>query len=557
MVDILVICSFAVFALLCHLGRWNGVNGFVFLSSDAANIASFVAARDNPQFFGSDPTLGDPENFRFYWTVQIPIVRFLARMTGDYGNAIVTLLGPVIFLQAVGFYIFGRVVLTARYLAILFAIITLMPMKLNLGTYWGIFLDPLPRSFFQSLLPFLLAAVYYWRTTPKVWPWLTVAAGALMYVHPVSTPGWGFAIWLGMWLFMPNSWSYAKRFSYMMLLGALFLASISPFLVHYLSFHAHGQTSNYELVYDIMKMRFSRGSFDIPEAFMDFIWEIRYVIFLAIVGAVITFRFRQSDRRKTNLLLIWIMGLLLISVFVPLVEQRISLSLGRIPFEKDLIRGMRYTIPLLMLFWLLPLVRTEGRTRNPILVCTVGLILTFSWAHNKRGWDELPSPNTALQALENWFGGYFVREPEEHMALRTTLENLSRLAPIGSRILPLAPLEPPYTFSMLAVRYFCLRPIVYSFKDGGTFAYSNHDQLIEWYEKVSTFFDVYVLAQRKISEKDYDSMLNLFVELAKKWNAQFLLIRLDIDLSSPATLRKDVLYADHGYLIVKITDRRT
>ena len=556
LVDILVICGFAFFAFLCYLGRWNGADDFVFLSSDAANIASFAAAWDYPGFFYGDEILGNQDNFRSYLTVHIPIIRFLAKMTHDYGNAFILLLGPHIFLQAVGFYIFGRVVLKDRYWAVLLAIITLMPLRLNLGTYWGIFLDPLPRSSFQSLLPYLLAGAFYWRTTPKVWPWLMGTAGVLIYVHPVSAPEWGFAIWSGMWLFLPNSWSYPKRLAYMLFLGILFLAVTSPFLIYYLPNHAHGPTLNYELVYDIMKMRFSKGFLDIPEAIKDFIWEIRYVLILAIIGVAITFRLHQKDRKSLNLILIWILSLLVISVCVPLVEQKIAVALEHIPVEMDLIRGMRYTIPLLMLFWLWPLVEMNRKTGSRLAVRIVGLILTLGWVYNQRGWENWQNPNTAPLALKNWVEGYFVREQEEHLALRETLNTLSQLTPQGSRILPLSPLDPFYAFSLLQVRYSSLRPIVYSFKDGGTLAYANHEQLIEWYEKVGVYIEIYELAQEKISEKDYDSVLNLYIDLAQKWDAQYLLIKLNIDPISRTSLLTDVLYADHGYLIIKVPDRQ-
>src|SRR5437870_715799 len=203
--DGVIVLAFGLLALIFYLGRWGGAYPFVFLESDAANIAGFAAAWDHPELFQGDELLGDQRNFGIYSTIHIPLIRALAKLTGDYGTAFIFLLGPHVFIQALGFYILGRVLFQSRYWATLLAIVTMMPVWLNLGEYWGIYDDPLPRVSFQALLPYLLAGTFYWRSNPAVWPWLLGFAGALIYVHPVSAPGWILAVWLGMWAFQPVS----------------------------------------------------------------------------------------------------------------------------------------------------------------------------------------------------------------------------------------------------------------------------------------------------------------------------------------------------------------
>jgi hypothetical protein len=200
------------------------------LDGDAANIATFAAARDHPHLFDGDEVLGIPGLSRWYPTIHVPFVRAFARITGDYGTALQAPLGLHVFLQGVGFYLFGRVLFESRYWAFLLAIVTFMRVDVNLGELWGVYSYPLPRVTFQSLLPFLAAAAYYWRATPRMWPAIMVAAGLLIYIHPVSTPAWGLALWLGFLPFLPARWSPTRSSLVMLGLGGVFFLVTLPLL---------------------------------------------------------------------------------------------------------------------------------------------------------------------------------------------------------------------------------------------------------------------------------------------------------------------------------------
>ena len=49
-----------------------------------------------------------------------------------------------------------------------------------------------------------------------------LGAGVLVFVHPVSTPAWGLALWLGFIPFLPIGWSLRKRIGVMFALALLF-----------------------------------------------------------------------------------------------------------------------------------------------------------------------------------------------------------------------------------------------------------------------------------------------------------------------------------------------
>ena len=166
--DLVAVLAFVLVAALFQFGRW--AEAYPFLYGDAGNVASFAAAWDHPELFVNDNLLGDSGHFRFYAVIHVPLVRWLNRFVGDYAIAFTSLLGPLVLLQAIGFYVFGRVVLRGRWWAFLLSIASLMLVPLNLGTFWGIYRDPISRIMFQALLPFLLAAAYYWRSRPATRP---------------------------------------------------------------------------------------------------------------------------------------------------------------------------------------------------------------------------------------------------------------------------------------------------------------------------------------------------------------------------------------------------
>ena len=536
-VDLLVALGFALFAFLSQLSLCHSPDGFLGLSSDGANIAGFAAALDHPDLFERDPLLGNPDNFRFYLALHIPLIRTLAKATGDYGNAFVILVGPHILLQALGFYLLGIVVLRNRFWAVLFAVITLMLKWINLGTFWGAFDDAIPRVSYQALLPFLLAAAFHWRSKPAAWPWLMAASGALIYVHPVSAPGWGFALWVGIWLFLPKSWPLARRIKRMGLLGCVFMAVALPFLIHYLRSHAHGPTVDYETVYGIMVARFFPGFLDVGEAIADFAVTTKEVLALGVLGAATMLWIRREEREGLTLVFAWMAGLLAVSALVPLVEQTAARALRHTPVEIDLVRGIRYVIPLMMLFWVWPFAEVSGRVRRPEIVLAVGIVLTGWWVHRQ-------PPKPALTTLENWWQGYFVREPDRHRALREALTAVNRLTPPGSLMLS--------TRAPTVVRFFSLRPVAYTWKDGGSLAYSNHEDLIRWYETAKECRRVHGLAREREAENDYTAAFDLYLGLCRQLGAEYLLHKLGDRAVYGGPVAGRTLYGKDGYYLVEV-----
>ena len=458
-------------SLLYQLAIYNGQNPYVFLGEDAANIAAFTAARENPEFFQQDALMAHPENFRFYQTVHLYFLPWLKKLTGDYGTAFISTLGLTVFLQLLGFYLLGWLFLQDRLLALLLAILSLSHVRLNmLSDYWGFFADPLPRSTFQAFLPFLLSAAYYWRQQPRFWPGLMALAGLGMYIHPVSAPIWGLAIWLGFLVYIPASWSWAKKIFVLLGNGLIYMIAIAPFASNYFTYHSPGLTLDYQQVWEIIATCFCPSYLNIFSTLIKFITDPLLVwLFCCLIVSIIYLMRRYPEKRLPGLLLAWLGGILLTAVVIPITNQAISRVLQRIPFELDLIRGLRFIIPLSLIATFLALAtwRPDARGfkgRWPFLVFAFILLIS-----TQKG--------TISPLWRNWKQAGFWQTSPLHRDLQGALEFLRGQPTDRGSVLPLLPRH-----QTLAIRYYSLKPLAFSFKDGPTFAYANHAGLLAWQE---------------------------------------------------------------------------
>ncbi|MEZ4754604.1 MAG: hypothetical protein R3A13_09925, partial [Bdellovibrionota bacterium] len=346
-----------LYAIAMFLGRWKGLPSFEFLESDIANSAGMAAAKLRPDLFHGDALLGDSRNIDFYHVAQTPLMQWIANLTGNFGTAAVVLLIPHVFFQLSGFYILGKVLFNDRIWAIFLTFLTAQYVHLNIGDFWGLYFDIMPRFLFQALLPFFLAAAIYYRNLPKTWPIILFLFGPMMYAHPVSTPSCALAIWLGFFAVLPSKWSYRRKVSQMFLSGFCFLISASPFLINYLGSHQHGATTNFSAVMEIMKWRFDPAFFNIPQAvqghFQTGFKSVGYYYgVLATIPLLILCLYRRKNLRTLSMILLWIIGLAFTSIVIPFIEQEICNYYKIAPLEVDLLRNTRYLVPIFMLILL-------------------------------------------------------------------------------------------------------------------------------------------------------------------------------------------------------------
>lgn len=541
--DGVIIAGFVLCGVIYQFAHLSNRAPYVILYGDAANIATFAAARDHPELFKGDELLGDPDYSGWYPTIHVRLIRALAPISHDYGMAFMSLLGLHTFLLGTGFYVLGRVVFTNRYWAFLLAVASMMYVELNLGEFWGLYRHPIPRTTFQAVLPFVAAAAYKWRRRTERWPFIMIAAGLLIYVHPVSAPAWGLAFWLGLLVFLPDRWRFATSVGAMLSLGVLFLTVTVPMLWHYLGHQDMGAAvGSYAAVHRIIAARFQPGYLDLGRALEDFCvkWASipgRWIIWpWACFGAAFLLILRRRERRSVCVVLLWLAGILLTSVVLPGIDLAVARANHSFPVQYDLVRGIRYLIPFLLLFSLWPLAEMDkhfhavGSRIGARSCMAVGALLVAAWCY----WHPPISPARLVRC---WLSGRiacgWVSEPVAD-ALRAVRE----LVPPGSPILA--------TELQLPIRYFSLRPSVWSYKDGGVLAYVDHDQLMEWNAR-----------KREISiailTESTGLRLQRLAALARRTGARFLFLKA-FPIEELPTPGYEVLWMNEVYALVALHD---
>jgi hypothetical protein len=513
----IILSAFLAFAVLFHLGRIGNRPVVGNIGDDAANIASFCAAYDHPELFVGDGLLGNPNNIKFYATIHLPLTRWLAQFTGNYERAFLATTGAWVFLYLSGYYLAGLVLVRRRLLAVLFAIF-LFKFVPTQWSYWGFYNDPLPAATFNALFGFVLALFFRWEDNPRLWPLPMMAVGGLMYVHPVSAPIMAFAIWLGLAaLTYRRTGITAKGAGWLLLCGAAFLAVSAPFVVNYLAHHQHGVTKDPEALLAVMRESFSRGYVS------DFRWALKnYVLRLTAVSPIIPMGVLGSlwilvhgsscERKRLWVLGAMLAGILFCALGIFFADHGFARLMGRMPVQLDLIRGMRFVVPICLIAFFLGLagyvrslscawktVAGQGVARHRAALyarLSAGVVaagLMFAFVAGKAimpigdiGADGVGTFNLnyAVDAVWTLRGLQPIDEKRE-MALEQfteAIQALHTLTPERATILSCES-SPIYGIAPLAIRYGALRPVSFTLKDGGALGYSNLDAFRVWAER--------------------------------------------------------------------------
>jgi len=541
--DWVAIFTFLIFAVVYFLGRLQGNYPVVILTGDGGNIASYAAALDHPGWFQADPVLGDSKNIGIYATIHIPIIRALNHLTGDYGLAYAWLVLPQTFLQLLGFYLMGRVLFRNRFWAFVLAFLTAMTViNIGLGEIWGVWQDALPRVTFQSLLPFLLTLTLVWKDRPGRWHWLMLLAGLLVYVHPISAPAWGMAIWLSLWLLLPKVWTWKRRILMMLGLGILFLLVLTPFAMNYLSYRRQDQAADYNTIMAILQTYSPKNLLNVPAALGGFLWNMTRSLLLpvALAGFTATWLLKRGERTPIKLVLLWMAGLFIASVLIPLIEQIIEQRLHILPLETELVRCIRYFVPLLLLFWIWPLAEWTRRSVNPLArraAIALGILLLGFWSATNR-----PAVRDIFQTFVCFTKVRLVcPAPGPLNELILTLR--SQTQP-GEGVLVFNE-DTAYVSQSLSVRYAALRPLVYTVRDSGMLGYGNRSALPGWLATTQQMDTLRAVT-------DPQERLAGLVPLAGSLGATYLVVDFDVELERLSELPVSVVMQNDGYCLLKL-----
>jgi len=208
-------------------------------------------------------------------------------------------------------------------------------------------------------------------------------------------------------------------------------------------------------------------------------------------------------------------------------------------------RGMRYLIPFLFIFWFYPLAELTGRASRPWIIRTVfviGTILTLSWLSLNPPYPFVETPNV----VRCWSEGSFICPFDNDYAdalthVRTdTPEKAQFVVFLQSR------------WSGIEVRYLGLRPMAYAYKDRGQLTFTNLEALQTWYYYLQRENAIY---SRNISA-NLDVQQSRMLDFARDAEANYMLTDFPF---TPATLKKlgiTAVYRNKTYAILKIYNMR-
>lgn len=542
--DGLAILLFLGFAALYFLGRLQSNFPYIILSGDAGNITSIAAAQARPELFRGDPVLGDPAMTGFYATIHVPIIKALAPLAGgDFAWAYTWLVGPHVFLQLLGFYLLGRVLFRSRPWAVLLALLTAMPfLDVGVGEMWGVWRDAIPRVTFQTVLPYLLTLVVVWRNQPRRWPWLMILSGLMVFLHSISTPAWGLAIWLGLWLYHPTGWKWPKRLGVMFGLGLLFLLALSPFALNFLSYQSRGASPDYDLVMTIINTYLPENLLNVPAAFGGFLWAATRSLLLplALLGGWILWRYGRPERRLVGMVLLWGAGIFATAIVLPLGERIVESALRIPPIDTELVRGMRYFVPWLLIFWLWPLVELSPRFVNPKAaqaMLLVGVLLLGGWTatHTPEG-RKMVEALTCLAHRQLVCG-----DPRDSTGFIIALR---KQTPPGSKIFNFNQNDNS-TSNALSIRYNALRPMVYTVRDAGLFLYSNRAAYTDWLPTTRQVDAIQLLT-------DPNQRLARLVPIAQQYKADYLSVDFSLEGVDLTDYPVELVWKNNTYTLLKL-----
>ena len=415
-------------------------------------------------------------------------------------------------------------------------------LDVGLGEFWGIWRDALPRITFQTVLPYLLALVILWRGQPRRWPWLMIIAGLMVFLHSISTPAIGLAIWLGLWLYHPKDWKWPRRLGVMAGLGALFLLALSPFALNFLSYQTRGASPDYDLVMYAINTYQPLNILNVPAALGGFLWAATRSLLLplALIGGFVLWRFGKADRRLVGMTLLWGAGIFLTAVALPFGERLLEKALHVAPIDTELMRDMRYFVPLMLLFWLWPLAELAPRFVNPRATqaaMLLGVVLLGGWTAT-----HTPDGRHMLEAVECLAHRQLVCGDTRDSA--GLINSLRTQTPPGAKIFNFNT-DDSAASNALSIRYDALRPMVYTVRDVGLFIYTDRPALQGWLDTTRRVDAIQAL-------KDPTARLNLLVPLAKELKADYLSFDFPVPPAALAPYPADLVYQNNTYTLLKL-----
>lgn len=558
-----ILFLFLAIALFLTLGKvGTEFRSFALLTPDLGVYASLAAAQESPDLFVRDPFLSNEKNINSYNMVYVPVIKALQDVFGNYGTACAFLLPFFIFIHLTGYYVLGVSIFRNPWAGLLVSLLLSTPV-FTFYDYWGLILDALPRFLYQGMIPFVLALSIMRGSELKWWPVILGSIALLNYIHPLSTPAWAAAVILALWISAPQA-ALGEKARALGLAIFVFLLILFPFVINYVKSTIVETSSSvsYEEIMAILRVRFGTMAGSNPLTILaaffrgrpgiqrDYIW---YLVWL-LGGAGIMFGLierRNSDGHAAlRQIAAWLAGIFMTGGCLPVLEQMVFTYLKRIPPEFELLRTLRYLLPVILLaaFYALWLINTHVRKKNIIpdrlaryIFVGMSFLLLVVWGVS----NMLQQPEFRSAVKQNgmcWLHGKLVCPlPASSTDFIALMDVLRTQTPPGARILSEG--------EEVAIRYYGLRPLVFTYKDGAPLAYTDQEELLLWYQHSEAMDEIAFIRKFAFRRKAF---VREMVEFARATQAEYLILREPhrADLYYPEGLQ--LVYTNTHYSLYKL-----
>jgi hypothetical protein len=559
----LILFLFLLLSLFLTLGRvGTAFDSFALLTPDLGVYATLAAAQETPELFANDPFLSNEKNLNSYNILLVPWIQALEKVFGNYGTACAFLLPFFLFIHLIGWYSLGVALFRNPWVGLLVSLLASTPV-LTAYDYWGLILDALPRFLYQGMIPFVLALSIWRGHELKWWPVILGSVGLLNYIHPLSTPAWALAVMLALWVSAPEFefWQKARATSLAVL---VLLLVLSPFVFNYVrsTIVETSDAIGYEQTLAILQERFltmeGANPFSTLVTFFagrrslgfDLLWYFLWVLGLGGLLAGLLWRRNAAEHRHLRQLASWMVGILLVGGFVPVLERVIFAYLRRFPPEFEILKTLRYLVPLTLVavvyaLWLAGESLRSRKFISPVasryLVWGTSLVILLAWGLSSQvGYPDFR--NAVRQSLSCWSQGKLVcRLPAASMEFVDVLDAIRARTPVGARIFSEG--------QEVAVRYYALRPLVFTYKDGAPLAYTDQEQLLRWSEQSDKMDELSFIRKFPFRRRAF---IRGITELAHDTEADYLLLseRYDPEFEYPAQLK--LVYSNGSYSLYEL-----
>jgi hypothetical protein len=469
-------CLSLLLGLAGYAGSFRHLGEAQF-GSDTLITMSRALAAAHPSLYTNDFLFSQPQNYEFYTNASVWFFQLAEYL--DQGAFVIWY--RVLNIVVVALFLFSWFLLAYRILgsgpiATAFTACCAVAVPVVSGDYWGLFDEPQARLMFSAVLPLILLAALSARRHALDWIGVFLLMGAAMWLHPASGPPIALALLIALMVSQYERGSEGRLIFRAFAGGCVFLAFALPNLWQYYSgIRNAAQGADPELVRAAWALRYSNDYLDPLAGLLNALnrafggWRMVLPLVAAIGAVALLKNAHGREKKQVRLILSLTFAVAFLSGAVPAMEAGIASAMGRTPMQMDLIRSVRFLVPLLLLvaFWGIAFQRHRLGLKASALVVAMAL----AWIGATQANPRYRQNTDIIAGLQCWTRLQSTCPVEGSTDLARVVKELSAPSQYQGTVF-----SPEFG---LQIRSYARRSLAFDWKDTGWLAYSNHKQLVE------------------------------------------------------------------------------